>query len=213
MAKKDGTQDLRIARTQRLIKQAFYELIKERGFENITVKDITERAMISRNTFYLHYSDKFELLNRQCDELMRTLFFNVGRQLRTVRKENLTVDSIASVISQGIRTVDGDREYYGILLNDVSSDILTTKMTSTIKSSVEYIRKDIVQLDDFQLTYIVSGMTGLIKYYVTNDVEDIDEACRAFSRLHLSKLIELAGQRQPNHNRRIRKGGADGQKG
>lgn len=191
MAKKDGTQDLRITRTQRLIKEAFYDLIKEKGFEHITVKDITERAMISRNTFYLHYADKFELLNKQCDELMRTLFFNVGRQLRTVQREDLTVDGIASVISHGIRTVDGDKAYYSILLNDVSADVLTNKMTDTIKSSLEYIRKDIVQLNDFQLTYIVSGMTGLIKYYVTNGVEDIDEECRIFSNLHLSKLIEL----------------------
>lgn len=191
MAKKDGTQDLRITRTQRLIRQAFYDLIKENGFENITVKDITDRAMISRNTFYLHYSDKFELLNKQCDELMRTLFFNVGRQLRTVKKENITVDGIASVISHGIKTVDSDKEYYSILLNDTSSDILTSKMTNTIKRSLEYIRTDIVQLNDFQLTYIVSGMTGLIKYYVTNDVEDIDEECRVFTNLHLSKLIEL----------------------
>ena len=191
MAKKDGTQDLRITRTLRLIKEAFYDLIREKGFENITVKDITERAMISRNTFYLHYADKFELLNKQCDELMRTLFFNVGRQLRTVQKKDLTVDGIASVISHGIRTVDGDKEYYSILLNDASSDILTNKMTNTIKSSLEYIRKDIVQLNDFQLTYIVSGMTGLIKYYVTNGVDDIDEECRIFTNLHLSKLIEL----------------------
>lgn len=191
MAKKDGTQDLRITRTQRLIKEAFYDLIKEKGFEHITVKDITERAMISRNTFYLHYADKFELLNKQCDELMRTLFFNVGRQLRTVQREDLTVDGVASVISRGIRTVDGDKAYYSILLNDVSADILTNKMTDTIKSSLEYIKKDIGQLNDFQLTYIVSGMTGLIKYYVTNGVEDIDEECRIFSNLHFSKLIEL----------------------
>lgn len=52
MAKRDGTVDLRIKRTQKSIKNAFYELIVEKGFDHISVKDITERAMISRNTFY-----------------------------------------------------------------------------------------------------------------------------------------------------------------
>ena len=60
MAKRDGTVDLRIKRTQKSIKNAFYELIEEKGFDHISVKDITERAMISRNTFYLHYNDKFD---------------------------------------------------------------------------------------------------------------------------------------------------------
>ena len=64
MAKKDGSEDLRIKRTQRAIKDAFYSLVEEKGFEHITVKDITERAMISRNTFYLHYEDKYDLLNK-----------------------------------------------------------------------------------------------------------------------------------------------------
>lgn len=74
MAKKDGTVDLRIQKTQKSIKQAFFELIEEEGFDHISVKDITARAMISRNTFYLHYSDKFDLLNKICDELVFKLF-------------------------------------------------------------------------------------------------------------------------------------------
>ena len=82
MAKRDGTVDLRIKRTQKSIKNAFYELIEEKGFDHISVKDITERAMISRNTFYLHYNDKFDLLNKICDELVFKLFIGVGKQLR-----------------------------------------------------------------------------------------------------------------------------------
>lgn len=82
MAKRDGTVDLRIKRTQKSIKNAFYELIEEKGFDHISVKDITERAMISRNTFYLHYNDKFDLLNKVCDELVFKLFIGVGKQLR-----------------------------------------------------------------------------------------------------------------------------------
>lgn len=45
MAKKDGTVDLRIQRTQKSIKQAFFDLIEEEGFDHISVKDITARAM------------------------------------------------------------------------------------------------------------------------------------------------------------------------
>lgn len=93
MAKRDGTVDLRIKRTQKSIKNAFYELIEEKGFDHISVKDITERAMISRNTFYLHYNDKFDLLNKICDELVFKLFIGVGKQLRRETRK-LRVDHL-----------------------------------------------------------------------------------------------------------------------
>lgn len=43
--------DLRIRRTKKSIRDAFFELIDENGFDSVTVKDITDRALISRNTF------------------------------------------------------------------------------------------------------------------------------------------------------------------
>lgn len=59
----DAKTDRRIAKTQNAIQSAFLEMLLKEGFDGITVKDITERANISRKTFYLHYMDKFDLLN------------------------------------------------------------------------------------------------------------------------------------------------------
>lgn len=55
--------DRRIIKSQLAIQNAFMSLILEIGFDAVTVKDITERANISRKTFYLHYVDKYDLLN------------------------------------------------------------------------------------------------------------------------------------------------------
>lgn len=54
--------DPRVRRTRNLIEQAFGELLTEKGFQFITVQDITERAEINRATFYAHFPDKFALL-------------------------------------------------------------------------------------------------------------------------------------------------------
>jgi AcrR family transcriptional regulator len=43
--------DLRVRRTQMLLREAFIALIEERGFDAITVGDIAERAMVNRTTF------------------------------------------------------------------------------------------------------------------------------------------------------------------
>jgi len=54
--------DPRVKRTRGLIQRAFIELLAEKGFHEITVQDIAERAEINRATFYAHYPDKYALL-------------------------------------------------------------------------------------------------------------------------------------------------------
>jgi AcrR family transcriptional regulator len=55
--------DPRIRRTRGYIQGAFRELLNEKGFKSITVREITERAEVNRATFYAHYADKYDLLN------------------------------------------------------------------------------------------------------------------------------------------------------
>lgn len=49
--------------TQLLLKTALIELMNEKPFSKITIKDICEQADLNRTTFYLHYNDQFELLS------------------------------------------------------------------------------------------------------------------------------------------------------
>ncbi|HWQ84479.1 MAG TPA: TetR/AcrR family transcriptional regulator [Anaerolineales bacterium] len=49
--------DPRIKRTRALLVQAFTELLAEKGFQAISVQDISERATVNRTTFYLHFPD------------------------------------------------------------------------------------------------------------------------------------------------------------
>lgn len=52
--------DLRIQKTHKALIGAFLELLEEKRFENITVNEICERAMVRRATFYKHFGDKYE---------------------------------------------------------------------------------------------------------------------------------------------------------
>lgn len=69
MQKLEGTEDLRVRRTRKLLQQAFIECTVEKGFAALTVRDITERAMVNRSTFYRHYLDKYDLLEQYINEL------------------------------------------------------------------------------------------------------------------------------------------------
>jgi AcrR family transcriptional regulator len=65
--------DLRVRRTKKMLREALIELVLEKGIEGITVNEITERAMINRSTFYRHYEDKNDLLERGIDEMLLEL--------------------------------------------------------------------------------------------------------------------------------------------
>ncbi len=54
--------DRRIARTQKLLRDALHSLIRERDYDSIAVKEILDRANVGRSAFYTHFCDKDELL-------------------------------------------------------------------------------------------------------------------------------------------------------
>lgn len=56
--------DRRKARTKKLLYQALIKVLEEKGPSRITVSDITEKAGLNRSTFYLHYTDAIDLLER-----------------------------------------------------------------------------------------------------------------------------------------------------
>jgi AcrR family transcriptional regulator len=67
-------KNLRLRRTQKLLREALIELIEEHGFEALTVGEITERAMVSRAAFYRNYQDKYALVEQIFAEAMQALF-------------------------------------------------------------------------------------------------------------------------------------------
>ncbi|WP_336158845.1 TetR/AcrR family transcriptional regulator [Amycolatopsis sp. VC5-11] len=67
------TTDRRTRRTRGLLRDALVSLVLERGYANVTVEDITERADLGRATFYSHYPDKDALLRHVVTELQEEL--------------------------------------------------------------------------------------------------------------------------------------------
>ena len=65
--------DRRIRRTHELLRAALLELVKEQGFEGLSVRQITDRANVGRTTFYAHFDGKEELLLAGFDDLHERL--------------------------------------------------------------------------------------------------------------------------------------------
>ena len=65
--------DRRIAKSQVAIKNAVTELMSEKSFDGITIQDIADRADVNRGTIYLHYTDKYDLLDKMIEEHIENL--------------------------------------------------------------------------------------------------------------------------------------------
>ena len=62
-------KDMRVLRTRKLLHDAFKEMLCEMDYEKITIQELTERAMINRKTFYLHYLTLDSLLREVQSEM------------------------------------------------------------------------------------------------------------------------------------------------
>lgn len=64
-------EDKRVKRTKRLLKETLTNLLLEKDIQQITVKSIVERADLNRGTFYLHYTDVYDLLKEIENEVLQ----------------------------------------------------------------------------------------------------------------------------------------------
>ncbi len=85
--------DPRVKRTRQLLEQSFMEIIEQKGFQAVTVQDITERAGVNRATFYAHFADKYALL----DHSIRQGFMQEIDK-RMLHACHLTLDNLRNLI-------------------------------------------------------------------------------------------------------------------
>lgn len=75
----------KLTRVDRLIRDAFADLLEEQDFMSIKVSEIIRRAGVSRSAFYAHYEDKFALIN----QIEQELFDGFRARMREVRRQGL----------------------------------------------------------------------------------------------------------------------------
>jgi AcrR family transcriptional regulator len=73
MLKVTSKMDRRKKYTRMVLKDSLMELLREKHISGITVKEICELADINRSTFYSHYSDHYDLLNKIEEEIIEDM--------------------------------------------------------------------------------------------------------------------------------------------
>ena len=89
--------DLRVTKSRKALHEAMMTLLKKKEFNKIQIKELTDEAMVSRQTFYLHYQDK-EALFKSCVEL---IFSEINKDIESymdIEKEYSVEDQVWNMI-------------------------------------------------------------------------------------------------------------------
>lgn len=137
----EAQTDLRIRRTHHFLQEAMIELITEKGFDAITVGDITERAMINRATFYRHYQDKYDLVAKIFEEAANRLV----EHMKPLRKDSDPVEkeeNLLEIWHQFFEHVAEHARLYRAMLGKNGSPWFAARMREhTIKLMLERERQ------------------------------------------------------------------------
>ncbi len=127
-------EDPRVKRTQKLLWEALRTLLEERSFEQISVTDICEEAMINRTTFYKHFESKYDLLSYgiKSDQKISQ------RKQRQARNAQEREQGLAEVLER----VTLDFHYYEHLLVDKKDQWIFTLLR---RQTAEIIEERLVE--------------------------------------------------------------------
>lgn len=181
--------DLRILRTNKSIRKAFYELIQEKGYEAITIQDIADLAMINRNTFYLHYQNKPDLLDTCMNDLLSELK-DVAVQC-PISASPFSTSKLETVMQAVLEHISCNTSfYYAMLVDENRIYPFRTKMENIIKDKLNegwnpvQGNSSLAISKELLLEFLVSSFMGVVIWWLKNEQPlPASEVSSQFSRI------------------------------
>lgn len=118
--------------TQGQLKQAVIELVQEKGYDNITIQDITDRADLARATFYLYYKNKEEIVW----EAIRDEWDKLDQELNKGYAPDQSFDEYPGLLAS-FQQASAQRDFYKIVFGSNGSAALIRRMEAYLAAEVE----------------------------------------------------------------------------
>ena len=160
--------DRRARRTKTLLKNAYIELLQEKKFTEISVKELCELADINRGTFYLHYNDIYDLKTQLEDDIMNQL-----EELVLSHASLNTSDDTYQLFLQLFQFTEKNQLYFSAFLGENGDISYFKRMQGMFKDLYLGLLlqgktpSNSTNLD-YSYNFIASGFTGLIENWLSN---------------------------------------------
>lgn len=181
--------DRRVRKTRRQLRECLITLLKEKKVQDITVRELTDMADLNRGTFYLHYKDVFDLLEKTEAELQED--FN---QL-VCKHDAVDLNQRPSVIFNEIYYLVYDNaDLIEILLGENGDLSFVNRLKQLIREKclkdwMEVFRSGNAAAFDAFFSFIVSGCIGLVQYWLQTGLKETPEQMAKLTEHIITKGI------------------------
>ncbi|MBU9674947.1 TetR/AcrR family transcriptional regulator [Planococcus sp. CP5-4] len=195
--------DLRVVRTKQAIRSALIALIEKKGFEAMSVKDITEKANINRGTFYSHYEDKFDLMDKCQQQLIEEMEIKIIRnipQLIEGMKQSKEGAVPFAVPVPLFEFLHHNKSLMKALLGPKGDAGFQVKMKEFLRTALFERNKDVLVAGNLLVpprylsSYIASAHIGVIQEWLNGDTDEPpEEIARIISTMTINGPFFAAG--------------------
>lgn len=177
-------QDRRVRRTQKDLQSALLEILKEKKLQEISIREVTERADINRGTFYLHYKNVHDLLAQIEEELLEKFRESLCQDADGTEKA-----SPEDVIARFYNILYDNAELLQHLIGEGGDLNFTNSLKQLIyENYLMDILKDRENSAAFSV-FITSGCEGLIQQWFRNGLKETPEQMTVLTASILARSV------------------------
>ena len=164
--------------TEKRIQEALLELLKVKNIQQITVRSICEMADINRSTFYAHYLDVYDLLEKTGKELMEGvagLFRESGQVIHFFISQEY--------LAQMIAYVKKHRDFFDVFFNysppsavDIGFSLLWDASGKDFMEQLGFQDEEKMQ---YHFTFYKAGLVAVLGQWIKNDCRETPEEIAA----------------------------------
>lgn len=186
-------EDLRIIKTKQSIKESFIELVKEKGYNKVSVTDIVNKANINRNTFYLHYEDKEDLIKQLLNDSAVKIGSLLGYAdfLKHTNFSNISELQIRWGLRIILKNMEDELDLFKTVLNDISLQGYFDHVLETMKLAIAVLLDVNNPKSNLVFEYTMSGIFGLVKQWIKNPSISTSEVAKILAQLSYAGLVKF----------------------
>ena len=183
--------DRRIAKTKKAIYRAFAQLLSEKNINDITIKDIADRADINRKTFYNYYDGIYELTSEIENKIIDSFE-------KVIREHNVNelLHNPNKMFDELVKIINSDFDFYQHLISVESNSNLVSKLFISLKSHAKEVISEYSVLDeatlDIVLDFVISGMfTVFQRWFNSSKEHSLDDMAKIVATLSYNGINGL----------------------
>ena len=183
--------------TKLKIKNAFVELVNEKGMESLTISDIARKAKINRGTFYLHYVDKIDLLEQLETDVLLDLEVIFEKYDKGITNEPVEIIPYEAIL-EALKYVRNDFAFVSALMNISGNSKMRERLKQLIRETIQKQISGSENLSfqmgnlppDYAQEILLSGILSMILLWIKKGALETPE--------EIAAMITKAKQIAPN---------------